>query len=144
MEETKRNTSKKKIVLGVVSVVLLIAVFAGIYFLFGPKTTEGSKSYTLEVVDDAGNTKDYKASTDAEYLRDALEELEESEDFSMEGDEDDYGLYIDTVNGVTADYDADGAYWAIYVNGEYGQNGVDSQPVHDGDAFKLVYETYNE
>lgn len=125
MEETKKNTSKKKIVLGVVIVVLLIAVFAGIYFLFGPKTTEGSKSYTLEVVDDAGNTKDYKASTDAEYLRDALEELEESEDFSMEGDEDDYGLYIDTINGVR-------------------QNGVDSQPVHDGDAFKLVYETYNE
>jgi len=49
------------------------------------------------------------------------------------------GLYITTVNGVTADFDKDGAYWSIMVNGEYGQYGADSQPVADGDEFQLVY-----
>lgn len=144
MEKSQNSKNTKKIILGVVIVVLLIAVFACVYHFFGPKTSAGSKNYTLEVVDDAGNTTDYKASTDAEYLRQALEELEENEDFSMDGTEDKYGLYIDTVNGVTADFDTDGAYWSIYVNGEYGENGVDSQPVNDGDAFRLVYEVYSE
>ena len=59
------------------------------------------------------------------------------------GSESDYGLYIETVNGLTADYDANGAYWSIYVNGEYGQYGADAQPVADGDAFSLVYEIYD-
>ena len=48
------------------------------------------------------------------------------------------------VNGLQAVYDTDGAYWAVYVNDEYAQNGVDSQPVNDQDAFSLVYETAAE
>lgn len=144
MGENKKKESKERIVLGVIILVLLVAVFAVVYHLFGLTTTSGTKTYTLAVVDDAGNVKDYAAATDAEYLRQALEELEETEDFSMEGEESVYGLYITTVNGVTADYDTDGAYWSVYVNDAYAQNGVDSQPVKDGDAFKLVYESNNE
>lgn len=40
-----------------------------------------------------------------------------------------YGLFVDTINGETANYNVDGSYWAAYVNGKYGQYGVDSQPV---------------
>ena len=69
-----------------------------------------------------------------------MDEAAEKTDFSYEGEEGDYGLYIETVNGLTADYDADGAYWAVYVNGEYGQNSVDLQPVADGDTYRLSYE----
>ena len=46
---------------------------------------------------------------------------------------------INKINGQSAVYDTDGAYWSIYVNGEYGQYGADSQPVNDGDAFKFEY-----
>ena len=41
------------------------------------------------------------------------------------GEDSDYGLYVKTVNGETADYEKDGAYWAFYVNGEYAMTGVD-------------------
>lgn len=132
-----------KIIIAVLAAVVLIGALIGVYAAFGPKTSEGTKAYTMEVVDNNGDSKKYEAKTDAEFLRQALEELAEKTDFSLSGDESEYGLYIKTVNGVTADYDTDGAYWSIYVNGEYGMNGVDTQPVTDGDAYKLVYEVYS-
>ena len=56
------------------------------------------------------------------------------------GEDSDYGLYVKTVNGITADYDTDGSYWAFYVNGEYVSSGVDSTPVADGDTYSFKVE----
>lgn len=136
----KKQSDRKKIIIGAVILVVLLAAFAVIYVVFGPKAAQGSKEYILKVVDDNGETTQYTGHTDAEYLRGALEELEKSDDLTIEGEESDYGLFIDTVNGVTADYSKDKAYWALYVNGEYGNYGVDSQPLTDGDIYSLVYE----
>lgn len=52
-----------------------------------------------------------------------------------------WGLYVKTVDGVTAD-DSAHQYWALYIGNEYAQTGVDSTPVNDGDTFKLALETY--
>ena len=49
------------------------------------------------------------------------------------------GLYT-TVNGVTYDYNADHAYWAFYVNGEYAQVGMDDTEIVDGAVYKLAVE----
>ena len=136
----KKQSDRKKIIIGAVILIVLLAAFAVIYAVFGPKAAQGSKEYILKVVDDNGETTEYTGHTDAEYLRGALEELEKADDLTIEGEESDYGLFIDTVNGVTADYSRDKAYWALYVNGEYGNYGVDSQPVTDGDIYSLVYE----
>ena len=46
---------------------------------------------------------------------------------------------INTVNGETADFNTDGAYWSFYVNGEYCNYGISEQPVEDGDAFQIIY-----
>ena len=43
------------------------------------------------------------------------------------------------MDGETADYDTDGAYWAFYQGGEYASLSVDQTPIQDGDAFSLVY-----
>ncbi len=131
-----------KIVIAVVAAVVVIAAFIGIYLAFGPKTAQGAKAITVEVVDNNRESVTYETRTDAEYLRQALEELDDATDFAIAGEEADYGLYVTTVNGITADYDVDGAYWSIYVNGEYGMNGVDTQPVADGDTYSIVYEVY--
>lgn len=131
-----------KITIAVLAAVVVIAAFVGVYFAFGPKATQGAKAITVEVVDNNGQTTTYETRTDAEYLRQALEELDDATDFAIAGEESDYGLYITTVNGITADYNADGAYWSVYVNGEYGMYGVDTQPVTDGDAYSIVYEVY--
>lgn len=134
----KKNT--RKIWIGAAALVIAAVILAVIYMIAGPKAEAGSKSYTLEVVDDKGETETYKGTTDAEYLRDVMDELSEEGDFSYEGTEGEYGLYIDAVNGLTADYNTDGAYWSIYVNDEYGQYSADLQPVADGDVFRLAYE----
>ena len=96
---------------------------------------EGSVKFGFVVVDGDGNETDYVIHTDAETVGDAL--LEQN---LIEGDDSEYGLYVKTVNGVTADYDTDGTYWAFYVNGEYAATGVDSTPVNDGDVYMFQVE----
>ncbi len=136
----KKKGRGKKIIFGVILIAALLAVLLCVYRKFGPKTQTGTKAYTVEVVDQNGETKSYQGRTDAEYLSGLMDELAAEGDFSYEGTQSDYGLYITAINGVTADYDKDKAYWSIYVNGEVGQYGADSQPVADGDDFQFVYE----
>ncbi len=140
MNETNNKKSSKKIIIAGVIIAALITIFAGVYFFLAPKASAGAKSITLTVVDDAGAETIYDVNTDAEYL---VEVFDEVDGLTVEGDDGDYGLYINTVNGVTADFNADGAFWSIYVNEEVGMNGADSQPVVDGDKYSLVYEVYD-
>ena len=96
---------------------------------------EGSVKFTFIVVDADGNETNFVVSTDKETVGDALLELN-----LIEGEEGDYGLYVKTVNGITADYDTDHTYWAFYVNGEYSNTGVDSTPVNEGDTYEFKVE----
>lgn len=132
--ETKK--SNKKAMIGIAVLAVVIVVLAVIYCIFREKPVEGSKSITIEVVNQSSESENYQLKTDAEYLRQAMEE---AEGLTFSGTESEYGLMVETVNGVTADYNADGAYWAFYVNGEYCMYGVDTQPVEDGDAFSIIY-----
>ena len=136
-EPTNPPRRKRGLVIGLVVLVVAVAAMAIVYFATRPQPQQGSKAITVSVVDDTGAQTDYSLRTDAEYLRQALEELE---GLTIEGTEDSYGLYVTAVNGLRADYEADGAYWSFYVNGEYCMEGVDTQPVADGDAFTIQYE----
>ncbi len=99
--------------------------------------SENAVTFTLTVIGPDGTATDHTITSDADNLGDAL--LEEG---IVEGDMGDYGLYITTVDGVTADYDADGAYWSFYIGEEYAMTGVSATPIAEGDTFKLVYEVY--
>ncbi|MCM1101084.1 MAG: DUF4430 domain-containing protein [Acetatifactor muris] len=136
----KSDKSKAIGIILLVAAALLFALFAGIYLIFGAKPVSGSKSITIDVVDDLQETTSYAVTTDAEFLRQAMEE---TENLSFSGSESAYGMMVNTVNGLTADYNADGAYWSFYVNGEYCNYGIDSQPVLDGDAFTIAYTKVN-
>lgn len=138
MSETKK-TFNKKTLLGVVALVVVIGLMAVAYAVFGPKAVEGAKAITIEVIDNNNESTVYKVNTDAEFLRQAFEDAKGLE---VTGEETEYGLTISAVNGVKADFNTDGAYWSIMVNGEYGMYGADSQPVTDGDAFQLVYTVF--
>ena len=125
----------KKLFLGAGLLVVLIAIFAIVYGVFREKPVEGSKTITIEVINQADESKEYEVKTDAEFLRQAMEEAEGLEFSGQEGD---YGLMLEVVNGESAVYDKDKAFWCIKVNGEDG-NGVDLQPVEDGDEFQIIY-----
>ena len=127
--------NKKKII-GIVAFIVIIAALVGAYIAFRPSALAGEKSITIEVVDSSKETTSYDVDTDAEFLKQAMEETDGLE---FSGTESEYGMMISTVNGETADYEKDGAYWSIMVNGEYGNYGIDQQPVVDGDVYQLVY-----
>ncbi|MPM76904.1 hypothetical protein SDC9_123903 [bioreactor metagenome] len=61
---------------------------------------------------------------------------------TLDGEDTQYGYTVYSINGAEANFNDGNAYWAIYVNGEYGNYGVDTQPVTDGDTYAFVYETY--
>lgn len=126
----------KKIIIGAAALIVMIAVFLIIFNVFQEKPVQGSKSITLEVLNQEKQTSEYQVQTDAEFLRQAMEEAKE---FTFDGEEGDYGFTLFTINGETHNWNVDGSYWAVYVNGEYGQYGIDSQPVEDGDVFRFEY-----
>lgn len=129
-------SSKSKKIIGVSAVIALVAILAVVFFVFREKPVQGSKSVTIEVVNKAQETKEYNLKTDAEYLKQAMEEADGLE---FKGSDGQYGLMITEVNGELAEFNTNGAYWSFYVNDEYCNYGIDQQPVNDGDTFKIVY-----
>lgn len=125
---------KKALGLGAILVIIIGMLF--VYNHFKEKPVEGSKAVTIEVIDSEEQSQIYEVNTDAQYL---AEVMEEADGLEVEGEEGQYGLVIESVNGEQAIYEEDGAYWSIMVNGEYGNYGADQQPVEDGDEFQLVY-----
>lgn len=93
---------------------------------------EGGKEFSFTVTDKDGNVTPFEIHTDKETVGEALSELE-----LIDGDEGEYGLYVTTVNGITADYNKDGVYWAFYINDEYAASGIDSTVITEGDSYSL-------
>ena len=89
---------------------------------------------TFIVVDAEGKETTFEIDTEEEFLRGALEAKE-----LIKGDESEYGLMVNEVNGIKADYTADCAYWALYIGEEYAMTGVDTTPITDGQTYKFVY-----
>ena len=96
---------------------------------------EGNTVFAFTVVDADGAETVFEVHTDKATVGEALLDCG-----LIAGDESDYGLYVKTVNGVTADYDTDGAYWSFYVDGEYAQSGVDTTNIEEGKTYTFKYE----
>ena len=96
---------------------------------------EGQTKFLCTVVDKDGNETNFEIHTDKETVGEALLEVE-----LIEGENGEYGLYVKTVNGITADYDVDQTYWAFYVNGEYASTGVDATAIEEGATYSFRVE----
>lgn len=93
------------------------------------KETAGA-AFTVVVTDLEGNETKFEYTSDAKTVGEAL--LNEG---LIAGDDSEYGLMVTTVNGVTADWDADQTYWAFYIDGEYAMTGVDATDIVDGTTY---------
>ena len=95
---------------------------------------EGSVTVKVEVkAEDKSVT--FTIKTDEKILGEALQKLG-----LVEGEEGQFGLYVKKVNGILADYDTDGTYWAFYQDGKYMMTGIDMTEIKDGDHYELVRE----
>ena len=99
------------------------------------KIGKGATKFYFDVVDADGVEKLFEVATDKKMVGEALLEVK-----LIDGDDSAYGLYVKTVNGVTVDYDKDGAYWAFYVNGEYASTGVDATEIKAGTTYTFKVE----
>lgn len=99
-----------------------------------PVLGEGENVFMFSVFDKDGKETAYQIHTDKTIVGEALQELG-----LLEGEEGAYGLYVTVVNGIRADYDKDGVYWAFYIDGEYAMSGVDVTEIEAGKnyAFKV-------
>ena len=96
---------------------------------------EGQTTFDFSVVDKDGNVTYFEIHTDKETVGQALLDCQ-----LIEGEEGPYGLYVKTVNGITADYDVDGTYWAFYVNDQYAMSGVDATDINVADSYAFKVE----
>ena len=98
-------------------------------------TEVATVKFDFKVVDADGNETDFEIETTEKTVGAAL--LAKG---LIAGDESEYGLYVKEVNGITADYNTDGTYWAFYINGEYATTGVDSTEVVPGSVYTFKVE----
>lgn len=91
---------------------------------------EGATVFYFNVVDKDGKETKFEIHTDKTTVGEALLELG-----LIEGDMGDYGLYVKKVNGITAEYEVDGTYWAFYVGNSYGMTGVDMTDIEPGATY---------
>lgn len=96
---------------------------------------EGETSFPFSVTDAEGSETLFEVHTDQTTVGAALQECN-----LIEGEESEYGLYVKTVNGITADYDTDGTYWAFYIDGEYASTGVDQTDISAGSSYAFKVE----
>ena len=83
-----------------------------------------------------GTQKDFTISTDSENLRGALEQ-----EGLISGDESEYGLYVTTVDGETADSSLN-QWWCFTKDGEMLMTGVDDTMIADGEHYETFIDTY--
>ena len=136
--EAKKWYQNKKVIMGIVALVVAVIAMAFAYNTLKPKAVQGAKEVTLEVTSETGEKETYSLKTDVQFLKEVMDELKE-QGFSYGGTDSEMGFMIDEVNGEKADFATDGAYWGIFVNGEFANFGIGEQPINDGDVFGLVY-----
>ena len=144
----KKNSMKK--LLSILLCIALIAAMALCTSGCGSKDTkaetvaasgeviskgEGETAFLFNVVDSEGKETAFEIHTDEKTVGAALLALD-----LIAGEDSEYGLYVKTVNGITADYDKDQTYWAFYVDGEYAATGVDSTDITEGATYTFKVE----
>lgn len=96
---------------------------------------KGATEFWFQAVLSDGSTQNFKICTDAKTVGEALVALD-----LIAGDNSEWGLYVKTVCGETADYNVDGHYWAFYINGEYAMTGVDATAIEAGSVYQMKVE----
>lgn len=126
----------KKVLLAAIALLVVAGVMAAVYFATRPtvQSWTGSKTITVTVVHSDGKSQEFSYSTDKAYLGEVLQEAG-----LISGTPGEFGLYMETVDGETASWEENGAYWAFYVGEEYATTSVDLAPITDGAVYKLVY-----
>lgn len=128
-----KHMNMRKLLSVALALVLIAAMALNFAGCSKDDSTGGEKSFTFIVTDLEGNETSFDVTSAKKTVGEAL--LDEG---LIEGSEGDYGLYVTSVNGITADWDKDQTYWAFYVDGDYATAGVDQTDITDGATYSFV------
>lgn len=128
----------KKIVIALIALVAVVGLMLGIWTATRPQTNTQTKTITVTVVHSDGAEKNFTYVTDAGKLSEVL--LAEGLVTGYASEQ--YGFTIESVDGVSADWATDGAYWALYVGDEYAITSAAGIELTDGGVYRLVYEKF--
>ena len=135
----KSTKSSRKILIAVIVLAVAAAVLLLAWRALSPKGAAGEKTIVVQVVHGDGGTRDFTLNTAEVYLGGAL-----VEGGVVENDQGQYGLYIQTADGETAD-GAKQQWWKVTRDGEMVNTGADSTPIADGEHYELTLtEGYDE
>ena len=114
---------------------LLVMVMLFALAACGKKTEAPAQAvaFTVIVTDLEGNESTFEYTSDAASVGEAL-----VAEGLVVGHQASYGLYIDAVNGIAADWDNDQTYWAFYINGEYATAGISDTPITANTTYGLT------
>lgn len=129
----KKN--KKTVITGSLLIVLLL-IFTFIYTHVRPIGNNEKKTIYVTVLDQETAGDRFTITTEEAFLRGALEQID-----LIEGTESEYGLYVQTVNGVTAD-ESKHQWWCFTEHGEELYTGVDTSPITDGAEYEITLKTW--
>ena len=120
----------KRLISLLLVMVMLLALAA-----CGKKTEAPAQAvaFTVIVTDLEGNESTFEYTSDAASVGEAL-----VAEGLVVGHQASYGLYIDAVNGIAADWDKDQTYWAFYINGEYATAGISDTPITANTTYGLT------
>lgn len=126
--------NKKTLIAAVVLIVLLVGAFLA-WTVLRPLGTDKVKSVTVTVIHADASENVFEVSTGLESLGDLL-----TKTGIASGTEGEYGLYITTVDGETAD-ESQQQWWCITKDGEEVATGADGVILADGDKYELTLKT---
>ena len=124
----------KKSLLALIALCLAAVIMLAVWQTTRPTGNNDLKSITVEVCHKDQTTNTFAYQTDAEYLGEVL-----MEEGLISGNKGEFGLFVDTVDGETADYSVDGGWWQLTCNGEPAQTGADTVVLEDGAVYGWVY-----
>lgn len=132
-----------KILALLLAVLMMVSIFAGcgeqndsavsseaVSSVVASSEVTDAKNITVTVVHKDGSEKEFPIETEEQYLRGALDSL-------IDGEESEYGLYVLTVDGETAD-ESNQEWWCLTQDGEMTSTGVDGIEIADGDHYELT------
>lgn len=132
-----KNLRRPSPFLGACAALAVLVLLLVIYTVSKPVPMAGTKNISIDVIYEDGKTDHYQVSTDAHYLLGAVDRIPE---LTVDGSvTEQYGLMVTMVNGTRADFQKDGAYWSILLDGEPCNYGITNQPIKNGEHYVFQY-----
>jgi len=99
-----------------------------------PNIGEGENTFLFEVITEDDMSYFWVIHTDYTTVGEALLEHD-----LVSGEMSDLGLMVREVNGIVADFDDGGAWWALHINGELAMTGVMDVEIEPDTTYAFVF-----